>query len=144
MRRLPVFIGSEDLNDNRLKVGVNSSVDLLPGATDLAEKGKTKGLISFGGWSENVPLSTLAMLPSCSQATFFVSSGKPGLGNSFQEDAIRAALRGWNFFVKVWDKISGALGRPAPRVGVSCSETLCCSQRECDVFQVTRESKGLL
>lgn len=113
-RRLPVFIGSEDLQDNRLKVAGNSSMDLLPGVTNLNEKGKTKGLISFGGWSENVPLSTLAMLPSCSQATFFVSSGKPGLGNSFQEDAIRAALRGWNFFVKVWDKISGALGRPAP------------------------------
>jgi hypothetical protein len=113
-RRLPVFIGAEDLQDNRLKVAGNSAVDLLPGATNLAEKGKTKGLISFGGWSENVPLSTLAMLPSCSQATFFVSSGKPGLGNSFQEDAIRAALRGWNFFVRVWDNITNALGRPAP------------------------------
>ncbi|NBW80902.1 hypothetical protein EBR21_04030, partial [bacterium] len=113
-RRSPVFIGAEDLEDNRLKVAGNQAVELLPGATNLGDKGRTRGLISFGGWSENVPVSTLAMLPSCSQATFFVSSGKAGLGNSFQEDAIRAALRGWNFFVKVWDKISGALGRPAP------------------------------
>lgn len=113
-RRLPVFIGAEDLGDNRLKTAGGTTADLLPSVTNLNEKARAKGLISFGGWSENVPVSTLAMLPSCSQATFFVSSGKPGLGNSFQEDAIRAALRGWNFFVKVWDKISGALGRPAP------------------------------
>jgi hypothetical protein len=112
-RRLPVFLGAEDLQDNRIGIS-GKTVDLLPGTTDLNEKSKVKGLISFGGWSENVPLSTLAMLPSCSQATFFVSSGKPGLGNSFQEDAIRAALRGWNFFVKVWDKIGEALGRPDP------------------------------
>jgi hypothetical protein len=84
-RRLPVYMSTQEGLDN-------------PAFSDIVDnthEDPRRGLISFGGWSENVPSSTLAQLDACQNVDYFVSSAKPGLGNSFQEGAIRAALKGW-------------------------------------------------
>ncbi|MEN9810804.1 MAG: hypothetical protein RLZZ488_2371 [Pseudomonadota bacterium] len=122
-RRLPVFIGPEDVADNTLKLPSGQSVYILSNISDPDRLGDQDGLISFGGWSENVPISTLAMLPSCSQASVFVSSGKKGPGNDFQLQAMRASVRGWNFLATAAENIAAALGRSKPE-----SERLVLSQ----------------
>lgn len=85
-RRLPVYISQTEQQDN----------PAIQGLSDEAATDPKEGVISFGGWSENVPTSTLALLDACKDVDYFVSGAKPGLGNSFQEGAIRAALRGFN------------------------------------------------
>jgi len=122
-RRLPVFVGTEDVQDNTLKLPSGQSAYILSNISDPDRLGDQDGLISFGGWSENVPISTLAMLPSCSQASVFVSSGKKGPGNDFQSQAIRASVRGWNFLATAAESIAAALGRSKPE-----SEKLVLSQ----------------
>ncbi|MEY3902548.1 MAG: hypothetical protein RL189_1854 [Pseudomonadota bacterium] len=124
-RRLPVYVGPEDVQDNSLKLASGQSAYILSNISDPDRLGDQDGLISFGGWSENVPISTLAMLPSCSQAAVFVSSGKKGPGNDFQLQAIRASVRGWNFLATAAENIAAALGRSKPE-----SEKLVLSQFE--------------
>jgi len=124
-RRLPVYVGPEDVQDNSLKLASGQSAYILSNISDPDRLGDQDGLISFGGWSENVPISTLAMLPSCSQAAVFVSRGKKGPGNDFQLQAIRASVRGWNFLATAAENIAAALGRSKPE-----SEKLVLSQFE--------------
>lgn len=113
-RRLPVFVSQGDVRDNGVKLASGQTVQILSNISDPDRMGDQDGLVSFGGWSENVPTSTLAMLPSCSQASIFVSSGKKGPGNDFQLEAIRASVRGWNFLATAVEKIAAALGRAKP------------------------------
>ncbi len=110
-RRQPVFTDGEDIayNDVRVADGtLRSPVPVLMGAPQSGES--IPALMAFGGWSENVPISTLAMLKSCEGARYFVASGKDGGGNSFQENAIRASIRGWSFAISVFQDFASALG----------------------------------
>ena len=58
------------------------------------EKMEQVGLVGFGGWSENVPLSAVAHLKECQSAQIFVSSAKNAPGNDFQAGALLAAING--------------------------------------------------
>ncbi|MEI8026750.1 MAG: hypothetical protein WCI18_10410 [Pseudomonadota bacterium] len=110
-RRQPVFTDGEDIayNDVRIADGtLRSPVPVLMGAPRAGES--VSALMAFGGWSENVPISTLAMLKSCEGARYFVASGKDGGGNSFQENAIRASIRGWSFIISGFQDFTSALG----------------------------------
>jgi hypothetical protein len=51
-------------------------------------------VIPFGGWGENVPLSSVAHLDECQKASIFVTSGLDAPGNDFQAGAILASLAG--------------------------------------------------
>lgn len=108
-RRLPVFITSQDILSNTLILSSGSKVKILEKQSSAVASGVQEGIVSFGGWSENVPMSTLEMLPSCQNATMFVSSGKKGPGNDFQIEAIRASIRGWNFITSVTENVGNAL-----------------------------------
>lgn len=85
-RRLPVYISKTEQQDN-------------PAILDLSDESAAdpkEGMISFGGWSEHVPTSTLALLDACKDVDYYVSGAKAGLGDMFQEAAIRASLRGFD------------------------------------------------
>ncbi|MCA2959491.1 MAG: hypothetical protein IOD12_04510 [Silvanigrellales bacterium] len=88
--RTMLSIGSQERNAN-----VAGGKDVFAGIDSIKRNVRGEGIISFGGWSENVPLSTLALLPACADAKLFVSGAKEGLGNDFQVAAVRAALKGW-------------------------------------------------
>lgn len=88
--RTMLTISTQERKDN-----MANGKDVFEGIDSIKRSTKGEGIISFGGWSENVPLSTLAMLPACADAKFFVSGAKEGLGNQFQEAAVRGALKGW-------------------------------------------------
>jgi|GEM_PF-6712768 len=100
-RRLPVSITDVEAADNRF-----NSTDIIGTLRDTGVNDAKEGIVSFGGWSENVPAGTLAQLDACKDADYLVASAKsdstvrggtlPGVGNSFQEGAIRASIRGWD------------------------------------------------
>jgi len=115
-RRQPVFTDGEDIRLNEIRTAdgkLKSPVPVLMKAPLPGEK--VSALMAFGGWSENIPVSTLAMLKSCETAKYFVASGKDGPGNSFQENAIRASQRGWNFVVSGIQNFVAALGPYSPK-----------------------------
>jgi hypothetical protein len=103
--RLMTEIQPEDRAFNRVG-GEDLALDGIDGRVD-SDTGR--GIIAFGGWSENVPTSTLALLPSCADAHYFVSGAKPGLGNDFQQQAVMAAVAGDDAVLrKVRDFMTGA------------------------------------
>lgn len=51
-------------------------------------------VIPFGGWGENVPLSSIVHLKECQNAQFFVSSALDAPGNDFQAGALVAVVAG--------------------------------------------------
>jgi hypothetical protein len=115
-RRQAVFTDGEDVAVNDVRMGDGKLKSIVPVLMKAPKAGeKVSALVAFGGWSENVPISTLAMLKSCDSAKYFVTSGKDGIGNSFQENAIRAALRGWNFIVSGVQNFVAALGNFTPK-----------------------------
>jgi hypothetical protein len=70
--------------------------NLVPTADEGSAQDPLKDaiLIPFGGWGENVPLSSVAHLKQCQNADLFVSSAKDEPGNNFQSGALVAVLRG--------------------------------------------------
>lgn len=97
-RRYPIRFTARDQRYNQVD-GV-SAIDLSnfqPLSTvdaETRERFADVGVIPFGGWGENVPLSSVAHLPACQKAQFFVASGKTGPGNDFQAGALLAAING--------------------------------------------------
>jgi hypothetical protein len=110
-RRLPIFTDASDIKSNQIKLKDGSSKSLIPDvSSSLNQTTATLGLVAFGGWAENVPISTLAMLPSCKKARYYVTGSKDGSGNSFQSGALRAAIRGWSFLANTLQDVGRALG----------------------------------
>ena len=110
-RRLPIFTDASDINFNQIKLKDGSSKSLIPAvSSSLNQTTPSLGLVAFGGWAENVPISTLAMLPSCKKARYYVTGSKDGNGNSFQSGALRAAIRGWSFLANTLQDVGQALG----------------------------------
>jgi hypothetical protein len=55
---------------------------------------KEAQIVPFGGWGENVPLSSVAHLTECQNAPIFVSSALDAPGNDFQAGALVATIAG--------------------------------------------------
>jgi hypothetical protein len=110
-RRFPVFTDETDVKLNQLQLRSGEISSLIPSISTPHQLAVSSvGLIAFGGWSENVPVSTLAMLPSCKKAKYYVTGSLDGDGNRFQSGALRAAIRGWKFLPSTIKEIGLALG----------------------------------
>lgn len=110
-RRFPIFTDETDVKLNQLRLKSGEILSLIPSISSARQLDvPSVGLIAFGGWSENVSVSTLAMLPSCKKAKYYVTGSLDGEGNSFQSGALRAAIRGWRFLPNTIQEIGQALG----------------------------------
>jgi hypothetical protein len=73
--------------DSEAAVKIESNTSAPPGFEEAQ-------VIPFGGWGENIPLSSVAHLTECQSAPIFVSSALDAPGNDFQAGALVATVAG--------------------------------------------------